>query len=842
MEKRKLTKSDIDKVRNFAGFPIAKDEDIIALSDTPFYTPCPNPFIGEFIRENGKPYNEAVDNYHREPFAADVSEGKTDPIYMAHTYHTKVPHKAIMRYILHYTKPGDVIFDGFCGTGMTGVAAQMCASPDYGIQYTLTGTEHEADWGKRKAIISDLSPIATFIAANYNKKVDSSLFVKLANELLDRCEMNYGWMYATKHKSTNGQGKINYVIWSDVFVCPTCGEEFVFWDVAVDEKKNVISKFHCPHCNTSLSKSTCIRSMETKYDHFSDTTIQCAKQVPVLINYIYHGKKYEKTPDENDLRILEKAANEAAGIDIPHDTLPKGDNTAQPKNSHNFFRVDQFYYDRSAIIFGYYLREAQNFDYKSALTFLSTSILTKTGSKLHNIGFKDGKINLAGAMPNVLYVPSTVAERNIIDLLRSKISDIVKIFNNNLDSSDVCIQCCSANDTGIPKNSIDYIFTDPPFGSNINYSELNYIWESWIKVKTNPIKEAIINKSQGKALLEYQTLMTECFSEYCRVLKPGRWMTVEFHNSFNAVWNAIQESILRAGFIVADVRILDKKQGTFKQMTSIAAVKQDLVISAYKPKDSFRRDFVASAGSEETAWAFVRQHLENLPVAVVKNGKIELISERQAYLLFDRMVAYHIISGISVPLDASDFYLGLDEKFLRRDEMYFLPDQVNEYDTTRIMNDIEDIQLSFIVSNEKTAISWLYAQLILPQTYSEIQPKFMQEIKTIDKYEAIPELSILLEDNFLQDPIGRWYIPDRTKEADIIKLREKKLIKEFEGYLASKGKLKLFRTEAIRVGFAKLWVDKNYKLIVETAGRLPEDVIQEDDKLLMYYDLSLGRV
>ena len=97
MEPRKLTKEDIDKVRNIEGFPIGTDEDIIALSDAPYYTACPNPFIEEFIKENGTPYDEATDDYHREPFAADVSEGKNDPIYTAHTYHTKVPHKAIMQ-------------------------------------------------------------------------------------------------------------------------------------------------------------------------------------------------------------------------------------------------------------------------------------------------------------------------------------------------------------------------------------------------------------------------------------------------------------------------------------------------------------------------------------------------------------------------------------------------------------------------------------------------------------------------------------------------------------------------------------------------------------------------
>ena len=150
------------------------------------------------------------------------------------------------------------------------------------------------------------------------------------------------------------------------------------------------------------------------------------------------------------------------------------------------------------------------------------------------------------------------------------------------------------------------------------------------------------------------------------------------------------------------------------------------------------------------------------------------------------------------------------------------------------------------VTNEKTAISWLYQQLSEenggPKTYADIQPKFMQEVKKIDKYEAMPELQVILEENFLQDEKGRWYIPDITKEGDVAKLREKNLLKEFEGYLASKGKLKQFRSEAIRVGFAKLWKEKNYQAIVDMAERLPEATVQEDPNILMYYDISLSRV
>ena len=413
-------------------------------------------------------------------------------------------------------------------------------------------------------------------------------------------------------------------------------------------------------------------------------------------------------------------------------------------------------------------------------------------------------------------------------------------------NDDFIISTGSITQLPIEDNCIDYIFTDPPFGNNLIYSELNFISESWLGVYTDSKLESIVSTSQNKNVDDYKNLMKQGFAEYFRVLKPNRWVTVEFHNSQNAVWNAIQEAIQAAGFVIADVRVLDKKKGTTKQLSYAMAVKQDLVISAYKPKISFRKELISKAGTEETAWLFVRQHLEKMNPVIIKGEKIEIAAERQAYLLFDRMVAYHVMNGIPVPLDATDFYHGLDEKFIKRDGMYFLADQVNEYDTARIKTDVENIQFSLFVTNEKSAISWLYQQLSEefdgPQTYAELQPKFMQEVKAVDKYEAMPELASLLEENFLQDKKGRWYIPDTTKEGDVAKLREKKLWKEFEGYMNSKGKLKLFRSEAIRVGFSRLWKDKNYQAIVDIAERLPEKTIQEDANLLMYYDISLSRV
>ena len=850
----KLTKEDIDKVRHIEGFPIGKDEDIIALSNPPYYTACPNPFIEDFIKEHGKPYDEATDGYHREPFAADVSEGKNDPIYNAHSYHTKVPHKAIMRYILHYTEPGDIVFDGFCGTGMTGVAAQMCGNPDPEFKAKIEAEMPYVKWGARKAILNDLSPAATFIAYNYNTPVDVVEFEKEAKRILDECEKECGWMYETQHtvdgKLQHGidgkpiMGRINYTVWSDVFICPTCSNEIVFWDAGVDKEKGKVNNtFFCPHCRSELTKRSCTRAQETHFDKRLNELVTMSKQVPVLINYSVGKKRFEKKPDEFDLALIEKINNMEIPYWYPTDELPKGDKTREPIRL-GITHVHQFYTKRNLAVMAALVNNSSKSHYRHTLNFMLSSYNLTHSTLMTRIIFKanNNKPILTGYQSGTLYISSLPVEKNIFNGIRNmKIELICDALKQIKYNSFVTNQ--STNQLiNLPSNALDYIFTDPPFGSNLNYSELSFLWEAWLKVFTNQKTEAIINAVQGKGLLEYQSLMTQCFTECYRILKPGRWMTVEFHNSRNSVWNAIQESLMRAGFIIADVRTINKQQGSFNQVTTTSAVKQDLVISAYKPKESFKREFISHAGSEETAWSFVRQHLENLPVVVVKNGKIELIAERQAFLLYDRMVAYHIMNGIAVPLDATDFYKGLDERFLKRDGMYFLADQVNEYDTARIINDVEPIQFELFVTNEKSAIAWLYQQLEKPQTYAELQPKFMQEIKAWDKFEERPELAVLLEENFLQDDKGRWYIPDITKAADVAKLREKKLLKEFEGYLATKGKLKLFRTEAIRVGFAKLWADKNYKLIVETAERLPESVIQEDDKLLMYYDLSLGRL
>lgn len=819
----------LNTLRSEDGFPDGKDTDIIKLSNPPYFTMCPNPYMEKFVLDNGKQYSEENDSYNREPFAADVSEGKNDPLYMAHSYHTKVPYKAIMRYILHYTDPGDIVLDGFSGTGMTGVAAQKCENIDMGISAEISN----AKWGKRYAVLSDISPIAGYISHNYNNPFDLDRFTNEFETIVNEVEKKYGYLYKTRHVNSaqmeivDSEGTINYVIWSDVFLCPECSREVVFWDEAVDlDNKQISNEFNCPHCHAIMKKGNCKRSVEQIIEK-DGSIIEMSKQVPVRINYSFMGKRYEKNPGEEDLKKINEITYSNIPYWYPTERMCEG-TEARRNDISGITNVHHFMTKRNLLIFSAIMnREDMNL---SRIVFTSIMMnCTKTYRYRTN-----GK---GGSISGTLYIPSLFQENNIFESARRKVSDFQK--RRNIDSSIVGVS--STTKLLVPTNSIDYIFTDPPFGSNLNYSELSFIWESWLKVKTNVMKEAIINKAQKKTISSYHDLMEKCFSEYYRVLKPNRWITVEFHNSQNAVWNVIQESLQKVGFVVADVRILNKKQDSFKQIKAGGAVKEDLVISAYKPKESLKKGLSQDIGIK-SVWQFVQQHLEKLPVVVVIDGKIEVVEERKSYLLFDRMVSFYLVNGLNIPLSANEFYMGLSERFLVRDEMFFLPEQVNEYDDARIKNSFEPIQFELFIHNEKSAIAWLYQQLTEPKTYSELQPKFMQETKSIDKYEKIPELNELLQENFLQNDEGKWYIPNSLKEGDMSKLREKNLLKEFNTYLQEKGKLKNFRIEAIRAGFAKLWTENKYEEIVMLSKKLPDSVIEEDDKLLMYFDLSEGRI
>jgi len=894
--------------RKIEGFPIGTDEAILALSDPPYYTACPNPFIEEWLKKHGKPFDPDTDDYHREPFAADVSEGKNHPIYNAHSYHTKVPHRAIMRYILHYTEPGDVVYDGFCGTGMTGVAAQLCGDrtevealgykiDDAGFIWEqahweasqaigagranphphLTEPAPFSKLGARKAVLNDLSPAATFIAHHYNSPIVVSDFERESKRILSNVGQQTDWMYKTLHREPNKWsddewrayvercakgiagcqtmiaardyvdaisvesrlGDINFTVWSDVFLCPSCSSEIVFSSVALDiATGRVLEEFDCPTCGAELSKSKCSRKQEVHFDKALGRNISQSVQVPFLVNYEVGSKRHSKTVDAFDVALSSLIERQDIPAAFPTLPMPEGVNTAQPISSHGLTHVHHFYTRRSQLAvtaLGQATMTAPE-NLRGYLWFFAEQVLQGMAkiSRYAPTHFSQVNRFLSGT----LYIGSHIVEVPPRYILDGKTKRLRSALYKSKTRAFVSTASASSSDDW----QVDFIFTDPPFGGNLNYSELSFLWEAFHAVSTENKPEAVANSVQGKGVFEYQQLMQQCFGAFYTKLKAGHWMTVEFHNSANSIWNAIQESLERVGFVVADVRVLDKQSYTHKQVTTSGATKQDLVISCYKPTARFVQQFEKDKGTPEGVREFTEQHLEMLPVApTTRTGSLESLAERTLGVLFDRMIAYHLVRGARIPLSASEFRVLLEDLCYERDGMYFLPSQVVRYDALKSRG-IEVEQLSIFVRDEKSAVQWVRNELEQqPHTLGELTPKFMQASQDWGQHEVMPELRDLLQQYFIREDDESWVVPDPDNEKHLEEVRRKAMLREFQEYVRRTGQLKLFRTEALLAGFAHCWDSKQYDVIVGVCEKIPPKVLQEIQDLVMFYDIAKER-
>lgn len=805
---------NLDSLRQMEGFPIGKDEDLQALSNPPYYTAYPNPHIADFIKKYGNPYDEATDDYHREPFVGDISEGKTDPIYSAHGYHTKVPHKAIQQFIEHYTESRDIVLDGFCGTGMTGVAAQTLG---------------------RYVILCELSPAASNIAYNYNTAVDSSILAKVFRDCLDRLNNECGDLYKITDKSTGKHDVINSIVWSEVFSCPYCKSRIIYWDIATNHNQVLLDDLlPCPSCNAELKKSDLIRVSDKNGRNYLK---------PVYLDYSVGDKRLRrKVMPDDEAQILSLESREIPYWYPTEKMLFKGSewgDTWRAGYHAGYERVSDFYFKRSiwvlSALHSFALSQSDPLISQRLLYWLTSVCFAAT--KLYKYRTSGGG-QPAG---NNLYIPSLIKEQNVLQMLQRKADDIIKAEEYKKYSLEQGFRITTGSTTSlpfIPESSVDYIFIDPPFGGNIMYSESNFIWESWLKVFTNTKAEAIMNQTQKKEISDYRDLMLSSFAEMYRILKPARWITVEFHNSSAAVWNVIQETLSKAGLIVAQVAILDKQQKTFKQVTSPGAVKNDLVINAYKPRTGFTQQLVSQAGRGlETD--FVREHLRQLPVAAN--------AERSKEMLYSKYLAYYVQHGYQVVYNGEQFYRALSQWGLEERDGYWFVDetQAHEYEQRKIKSYGKKgivPQAVLFISDERSARQWVWNFLDEPKTYDEIYTAFVKALQTSE--DEIPELKIMLEESFVRTN-GHWKRPDQLTQAELEQKRFERLMRQFNEYLESAQagqKLKEVRREAILAGFTECYRKGRFNEIVLLGQKLDKRLLEESPDLFDFVDIANAKV
>ena len=169
------------------------------MSDGYYSGDKPNMNLRKFVDEHATPYDPEADSYNVSAFNEPITTSKVTAIYNMHTYWSKKPHDAIQRYVRHYTTPGGIVLDPFCGSGGTALAALM---------------------ENRNAIAIDRSPAATFITRGYCTPVDPVALNKAIAGLKQRLATELKWLYETRCDRCGGMATTDFTVFSQVFQCP----------------------------------------------------------------------------------------------------------------------------------------------------------------------------------------------------------------------------------------------------------------------------------------------------------------------------------------------------------------------------------------------------------------------------------------------------------------------------------------------------------------------------------------------------------------------------------------------------------------------------------------------
>ncbi len=525
----------------------------------------PHPELGAFVRRTAVPYDPATDDYERGPFARTIRTTKQSPIYALHGYHLgKKPHDAIRSYVTHYTSEGDVVLDPFAGSGSTALAALQ---------------------ENRHAIAVDASPAATFIARYYLAPVEPADLRKRFEGMVETVREEMAWLYGTTCHRCGGAATLHHVIYANTYPCPACGAVVSLYEACHAGKPPC-----CPHCRS--------RGREAPMSPLHGV-VGC---VPVAVSFSClggckprrHGRSICGTREEIDaFERIDRVGIEALDrMPIPHfvpdaammhvqdEGAPWGD---EWRPSRNFRRIGDLFTHRNLWALAALRRAAGgDLDLQAVLT---SSMLAVSRKAQH----LDGG---GGYIPGNWALPPMTKQRNVIE-------SVTRVFRRSLVAREqivrlglrgqACLSTQSAMDLGaIPDATIDYVFTDPPYGGVVQYAELNFLWEAWLGFDTGwHEREIVVNRTRGLSLGTWTARMTRALSECHRVLKPGRWISICYHDVSPGSWGALQQAASDAGFVhesPAGPVAIDTGGRTYNQYTVDKSTKRDLVLSFRKPR------------------------------------------------------------------------------------------------------------------------------------------------------------------------------------------------------------------------------------------------------------------
>lgn len=558
----------------------------------------------------------------------EVGRGsKGSPVFNVHSYHTKVPPEAIEPFIEHYTKPGATVLDPFSGSGMTGVAARR------------TG---------RRAILNDLSPVAAHIAWNVTHRCDPEALATAAARVLSQARPLLVELYSGACGACGRRASIAYTIWSDRLECPRCGNLVSVWDACADRLTGTVSaSVHCPRCRASSPRRSCARRDRTPVWIATDCETCGRTERAVTVEDLsvesFWGSApipdwYPTTPVGADREMYIRSALGLQGITAVQDFYT-------PRNL------------RALAAMWAAIRREPEIRLRQALAVAFTNTAWH-GTIMRRFNARGGQRPLTGT----LYVPHLSSEVNVARVFSHKIRQLATFYRSEWRAADrhdpVSVGIGSATQLDLPDASVDYVFTDPPFGSSIFYADCNLIWESWLGELTDVADEAVVNRSLrpengGKTVAQYRSLMTASFAEMRRVLRRTASMTVVFHSTDGSIWESIEAAAGEAGLSIVGATYLDKGQLShkgYKGRSGAEDVAAYDVVLEMRPRSSTRARSLAAARRAEAA-EILGKHLATLS-PVGRNPKIDY--QRTLPYLHSLLVQHHFNGDIGLSVGDYD--------------------------------------------------------------------------------------------------------------------------------------------------------------------------------------------
>jgi DNA modification methylase len=503
--------------------------------------------IGGWIKIPKKEEKEPIkDLDNLKPIDHGVITYPHTPVYKMHRYFARRPWSVFNELIKHYSNPGSIVLDPFCGGGVTVVE---------GLRL------------RRKVIGVDLNPMATFITRMEVIDVDLNELKKAFSEIEKAVKDEIQELYLTICPKCKKETPAWWFEWSYIYECPNCKKE-----VQLSKAKKLSGgKYQCYHC----------------HEIFKVVDAKRIGEIPIRLKVNCEcGFKGEKKPEDHDFKKVEwieknfERVVKEKKLWFPKDKIYEGYNTNQLLK-RGFYCFYEIFTKRNLLALSQLLKEINKINNKKIreLYQLVFSSRLFENSKLAHIKgktvVKPGHHFWPADIPSEANV--WIQFNNASKILKSgkiyskkEIGSYYKEANSFEDLQNGSATCwiltkSSTNLREIPDESIDVVITDPPYGGNVNYSEMTDFWAIWIRktlgLRKNEFidreEEIIINPYQTylgrkKKLAEYRELMYRVFKECYRVLKPKRWLVMTFHNRDFQVWNAIHLAAHDAGFILSE--------------------------------------------------------------------------------------------------------------------------------------------------------------------------------------------------------------------------------------------------------------------------------------------------